>query len=103
MNTETIIEKFETQEIAFDLFQGDLMINATEMAKPFGKRVDVFLKTQKTKSLINALVADRIIESNYHQMVEVEDENSESKQLTSELFENQKPRPIWSGFLFLPA
>lgn len=89
MNTETIIEKFETQEIAFDLFQGDLMINATEMAKPFGKRVDNYLRLSTTKALIKALKVDRIIESNYHQMEVVEDENSESNYLTSEVVESQ--------------
>jgi Arc/MetJ-type ribon-helix-helix transcriptional regulator len=56
MNNETIIEKFEEQEIAFDLFKGDLMVNATEMAKPFGKRVNNFLVNEQTKAFINALI-----------------------------------------------
>lgn len=33
----------------------DVMINATEMAKMFGKRIDVYLKTQPTKAFIDAL------------------------------------------------
>ena len=74
MNTETIIEKFEEQEIAFDLFRGDLMVNATEMAKPFGKRVRNWLRLDTTKALIDAIKEDR---------------KSEFKQLTSELFENE--------------
>lgn len=65
MNTETIIEKFEEQEIAFDLFRGDLMVNATEMAKPFGKRVDHFLVNKQTRELISALIQDRKSELNY--------------------------------------
>ncbi len=73
MNTETIIEKFEEQEIAFDLFRGDLMVNATEMAKPFGKRVRNWLRLDTTKSLIDAIKNDR---------------RSDFKQLTSELFES---------------
>lgn len=74
MNQETIIEKFEEQEIAFDLFRGDLMVNATEMAKPFNRRVDNYLRLASTKSLKKALENDRKSESNY---------------LTSEVVENQ--------------
>ena len=33
----------------------NVMINATEMAKPFNKRIDVFLKTQPTKEFIELL------------------------------------------------
>ncbi len=33
----------------------NVMINATEMAKPFNKRIDVFLKTQQTKEFIELL------------------------------------------------
>jgi hypothetical protein len=56
MNKETIIEKFEEQEIAFDLFRGDLMVNATEMAKPFGKRVTNFTRLEQTELFIKALI-----------------------------------------------
>jgi len=73
MNTETIIEKFDEQEIAFDLFKGDLMVNATEMARPFGKRVRNWLRLDTTKALIHAIKEDR---------------KNEFKELTSELFEN---------------
>jgi hypothetical protein len=72
METETIIEKFKDQDIAFDLFKGDLMVNATEMAKPFGKRIDKFTKSESTKALIQALVDDRKLQSNYPQMGVVE-------------------------------
>ncbi|QQV91384.1 KilA-N domain protein [Polaribacter phage Leef_1] len=33
----------------------NVMINATEMAKAFNKRIDVFLKTEPTKAFLNAL------------------------------------------------
>ena len=33
----------------------DLMVNATQMAKIFGKRIDVFLKTDHANEFINAL------------------------------------------------
>ncbi|MEX2566629.1 MAG: KilA-N domain-containing protein [Cyclobacteriaceae bacterium] len=74
MDTQTVIEKFKEQEIAFDLFKGDVMVNATEMVKPFGKRLDVYLKTKATKALIKALIADRKNDFNYHQLVVVEDQ-----------------------------
>lgn len=35
--------------------QDNVMVNATEMAKAFGKRTDVYLKTQSTKEFISAL------------------------------------------------
>ena len=74
MNTETIIEKFEEQEIAFDLFKGDLMVNATEMAKPFGKgkRPSDYLRLASTKALIEALKSDRKSEFNYSTSAVVE-------------------------------
>jgi hypothetical protein len=74
MNTETIIEKFEEQEIAFDLLRGDLMVNATEMAKPFGKgkRPSDFLRLASAKSLIAALIQDRNSDSNYRTSAVVE-------------------------------
>jgi hypothetical protein len=65
MNNGTIIEKFEEQEIAFDLFRGDVMVNATEMGQPFKRRLDNYLRLSSTKDLINALVLDRKPESNY--------------------------------------
>lgn len=35
--------------------QTDVMVNATQMAKIFDKRIDFFLKTDQTKEFINAL------------------------------------------------
>ena len=43
-------------EIEFTLEgKNGVMINATQMAKVFNKRIDVFLKTEPTKEFINAL------------------------------------------------
>jgi hypothetical protein len=74
MKNETILEKFDDQEIAFDLFKGDLMVNATEMAKPFKRRLDHFLVNGQTKALINALIIDRESEFNYPESRVVENE-----------------------------
>ncbi|MBD3627573.1 KilA-N domain-containing protein [Cyclobacterium sp.] len=67
MKNETILEKFQDQEIAFDLFRGDLMVNATEMARPFGvgKRPEKFLRSKGTKALIKAMQDDQNTEFNY--------------------------------------
>jgi len=46
---------YENQEIEFDIDKNHIMVNATEMAKIFGKRVDVFLKTDHAKRFIKAL------------------------------------------------
>lgn len=37
--------------------EGNVMVNATEMAKPFGKRCNDFLSTKQTNELINSLSA----------------------------------------------
>lgn len=47
--------EYENQVIEFDLNNDDVMVNATEMAKAFGKRVDHFLKTDHAKAFIEAL------------------------------------------------
>lgn len=48
---------YKDTEIHFLINPNDknVMVNATEMAKPFNKRIDVFLKTQPTKMFIQML------------------------------------------------
>lgn len=46
---------YDNQVITFEFTGGQSMINATEMAKPFGKRTNNFLKTGVTKAFILAL------------------------------------------------
>lgn len=41
--------------ITFELDNGDVMINATQMAKPFGKLVSNFTKTEQTQAFIQTL------------------------------------------------
>lgn len=54
MNT---IQKFEfaKQLIDFEVENGKVMINATQMAKVFQKRVDVFLKSDHAQAFIQVL------------------------------------------------
>lgn len=50
---ETRILKFEENEITFQLSKDNgMMINATEMAKPFGKKVEAFMRNEGTISFI---------------------------------------------------
>jgi hypothetical protein len=53
---ETKICVFEENEITFTLSKdNNMMVNATEMAKVFGKRIDHFLKSDHATEFINAL------------------------------------------------
>ncbi len=49
---------YEGQKISFEFADGNKMINATEMAKPFGKKVNDFLRLQSTSEYV-ALLENR--------------------------------------------
>lgn len=51
----TVTFSYQDQEIEFSL-DGTVMINATEMARPFGKLVADFLRLKQTKDFIQALI-----------------------------------------------
>lgn len=61
MNTE--IFNYNGNEITFQLGNGDVMVNATQMAKPFGKLPKDYLKTQSSKELIQALATSKNVEA----------------------------------------
>ena len=46
---------YENNPVSFEFSDGNKMINATEMAKPFGKLVSGFLRTKNTKEYIKLL------------------------------------------------
>lgn len=50
------IFNYNGNNITFQLGNGDVMVNATEMAKPFGKRAAEYLRLPSTKHLIDAIV-----------------------------------------------
>lgn len=52
MQTQQIFE-FNGQQVEFDLSSANIMVNANEMAKIFGKLVPDFLRLDQTKSFIN--------------------------------------------------
>lgn len=57
MMNELTVFNYEGNDIAFDFGEGQKMINATQMAKAFGKQPRDFLKTQPTKDFIKVLSA----------------------------------------------
>jgi hypothetical protein len=61
--TMSDIRKFtyDNEVITFEFADGQSMVNATEMAKPFGKKTSSFMRTQSTKAFVLAL------EENYRQ------------------------------------
>lgn len=53
--SEIIKFDYEGQHISFEFADGNRMINATEMARPFAKRVNNFLRMEGTKEYILVL------------------------------------------------
>jgi KilA-N domain len=51
----TQIFEYQEKQIEFDLPKLNMMINATEMGKVFGKRVDNFMANEATKLFIEAI------------------------------------------------
>ncbi|MBB1150427.1 phage antirepressor KilAC domain-containing protein [Myroides sp. NP-2] len=51
------IFQYNNQDVTFQLGSGDVMVNATQMAKPFGKTTKDYLRTQSSDELISALSA----------------------------------------------
>lgn len=56
-NTLVEVMEFHGNRIAFEEINGKMMINATQMAKPFGKskKPDNWLRTQQAKDLVNVV------------------------------------------------
>ena len=59
------IEKYEGFPITFENKDGKMMVNATQMAKPFGhgKEPNYWLKTQAAKDFIDVLIASRNLDA----------------------------------------
>lgn len=54
---ENTIRYFEGHEITFDFNKNNLvMINATQMAKPFGKKVNDFMSNESTIAFVNEVL-----------------------------------------------
>jgi phage antirepressor YoqD-like protein len=53
--SEMVNYQYEGNNITFQMSDGDVMVNLTQMAKPFGKDPYGFLRTEQTKLFIEAL------------------------------------------------
>jgi plasmid maintenance system antidote protein VapI len=60
----TLVEvmEFHGAKIAFEDINGKMMINATQMAKPFGKKPDDWIRTQQARELTKTLSTSLICE-----------------------------------------
>lgn len=56
--------QYEGQSITFQLGNGDVMVNATEMAKSFGKPIGNWLRLDSTKEFLQVLENERYSEKN---------------------------------------
>lgn len=54
MNTQ--IFKFNEYEICFEFENSNIMVNATQMAKVFGKQVEAFVRNDSTKNFIDEAI-----------------------------------------------
>ena len=55
---------YEGVPVTFQLENGEIMINATQMAKPFGKVVYEYLRLPSTKKLLKAITGKSRISEN---------------------------------------
>ena len=60
----TLVEvmEFHGHQIAFEEINGKMMVNATQMAKSFGKKPDDWIRTQQSKELTKTLATSLICE-----------------------------------------
>lgn len=67
----TLVEvmEFHGTKIAFEQINGKMMVNATQMAKPFGKKPDDWIRTQQAKELTETLTVSLICETKDLQVV----------------------------------
>ncbi len=67
----TLVEvmEFHGSQIAFEEINGKMMINATQMAKPFGKMPKDWLRTQQAKELVKVVSVAHICLTNDLQVV----------------------------------
>jgi hypothetical protein len=56
MTNEIQRYQFEESLIEFEIINGNVMVNATQMAKVFGKKIDNFTRIDNTKSFISECV-----------------------------------------------
>lgn len=63
MNTDISIFNYNDTPVSFKVADGTVLVNATQMAAPFGKKPSDWLKTKASKELINSISEVKIIDS----------------------------------------
>lgn len=71
--------EFQNSRIEFELANGNVMVNATQMAKVFGKQVEAFIRNEQTKSFMEACLKS---ENSRFLNVQSEEDLIQSKQKT---------------------
>lgn len=61
-NTLVEVMEFHGHQIAFEEINGKIMVNATQMAKYFGKKPDDWIRTRQSKELTKTLATSLICE-----------------------------------------
>ncbi len=56
--------KYDHQQIAFDLMGDEILVNATEMATIFKKKINDFLRLKETKTFIKELEKRQVQDGN---------------------------------------
>lgn len=62
------IFNYNANPVTFRAVDGSLMVNATQMAKPFGKQVSAWLRLPSTKAFLTALIDVRLQNSNVRKL-----------------------------------
>jgi hypothetical protein len=65
---------YNGNDVTFQIGNGDILVNATEMAKNFDKRVQHFLATEQIKEFSEALTQSR--DNSFADLVRVENGDS---------------------------
>ena len=69
INEQISVLQFHGSNIAFEEINGKMMVNATQMAKAYGKKPDNWLRTQQAKDLAKVLAVSHICETKDLQVV----------------------------------
>lgn len=90
MNNQIVEFEYNNQVVEFDLTGDDVFVNATEMAKPFGKRPVDFLKQKGTEDFIEALKKSLFPEfrSDSESLLNAENKDSEAENTVRSDFQN---------------
>lgn len=56
MQNQELVFNFQSNDVMFEIIDGEIWINATQMTKVYDKRIDHFLRADHTEKYIDALI-----------------------------------------------